>query len=218
MRDSYLGPLNCQILVKEIPVCLPVDQPTRNLGYQERESTQIFLHKKMMKNTTLTTILEHSLYVEEHCKTFTNDPIANSMNQNCTREAEKRSYVDVLSILKKGGNVDTCDNPYQFSNYSVKILQKKFPYLLILLRSIFSLEILITCCQTPQMYTCANEKEDSQNSFILKEKMLANLLQENIFIICLEYYDALEQSDCRQNQIIGTQLVLNICHSILVTD
>ena len=33
------------------------------------------------------------------------------MNQNSTRETEKRAYVDVLSILKEGGNLDTRDDP-----------------------------------------------------------------------------------------------------------
>ena len=45
-----------------------------------------------MKSTSLKTILEHTLYVEEPSKTSTNEPIANSMNQKSTRETEKRAY------------------------------------------------------------------------------------------------------------------------------
>ena len=73
-----------------------------------------------MKSTSLTTIPEHSLYVEEPSKPFTNDPIANSMNQNSTTEAEKRSYVDVLSILKEGGILDTCEKSFPTSKEKKK--------------------------------------------------------------------------------------------------
>ena len=64
-RSSYLCPLNCRNLVTEVPVCLPIDQPTGNTGTWDQELTKIFWEKNSMKSTSLKTIPEHTLYVDD---------------------------------------------------------------------------------------------------------------------------------------------------------
>ena len=49
MFDLCIFPLNRLNLVKEVTVCLPVEQPTGNTGVQEQELTKIFFEKNLMK-------------------------------------------------------------------------------------------------------------------------------------------------------------------------
>ena len=72
-------------------------------------STDTILEKELWKSTTLSTIPEHSVYVEEPIKTSTNDQTSTQTNKNSTQEAENR-YSDVISMLQKANSANTSDN------------------------------------------------------------------------------------------------------------